>query len=382
VEGKPVTTRQPTRLTAEPLEERDVPSLLGTGGLPPTVPLSPPPAVTPPVAGLAVGYNSGSDARVRVYQTTTQFHDFKAFDDPQHFPTRVATGDVNGDGVPDVIATLGAITFSTGIRGGGVTVTVFDGTTLGQTTPRVIRSFNPFAIGTTGYNVAAGDLNHDGKADIVLGEDSGGSSVIVFSGADVVNTGAALTFLVTFPGIDDTGFLGGATVAVGDVNGDGTPDVIAGAGLGGGPRVALFDGTTIRLGQTPHHLVNDIFALDPSLRTGVNVGVIDANRDGRGDILVSRPSGTPEMVAVDATALLVHGTMTKLWDAPYGDPMSAGGVEVAVKDFDGDGRPDLAFANGDRAHVVVLRGAYLKPDGTASLGGSFDGPVTSGIWLG
>ncbi len=378
-----MTARKPTdRLRVEVLEDRTVPSILGSGGLPPTVPLSPPPAITPPVAGLAVGYNSGADARVRVYQSTTQFQDFKAFDDRQHFPVRVATGDVNGDGTPDVIATLGAITFSTGSRGGGATVTVFDGATLAQATPRVLRSFNPDGMmADEGFNVAAADFDHDGKADVVTSDDSG-TGVAVFSGADVVNTGATLSPMVRFSGILDPLFFGGVTVAVGDVDGDGTPDVAVGAGPTGGPRVSLWDGATIRHGQTPHTLCNDFFAFDVSLRTGVNVGVMDVNHDGRGDVLAGMASGSPRMIAVDGAALTgMGGTVSKLWDGLYGDPSSGGGVRMAVKDLDGDHRPDLAFTNSDRTAVVVWRGAFLSPSGTSSLGGSFDGPAT-GEWLG
>ena len=44
---------------------------------------------------------------------------------------------------------------------------------------------------------------------------------------------------------EDANFRGGARAAVGDVNGDGTPDLLVAAGFGGGPRVAIYNGKTV-----------------------------------------------------------------------------------------------------------------------------------------
>src|SRR5206468_12542343 len=64
---------------------------------------------------------------------------------------------------------------------------------------------------------------------------------------------------------------GGARAALGDVNEDGTPDLAVSAGFLGGPRTALFDGTTL-LG-TPARLVGDFVAFPGTdavtLRNGV-----------------------------------------------------------------------------------------------------------------
>ena len=79
---------------------------------------------------------------------------------------------------------------------------------------------------------------------------SSGSIFVTGTGpgsAPIVNvynaaTGALITSFDAFP----ASFTGGVRVAVGDVNGDGTPDIIAGAGPGGGPTVAVFDGKTFQ----------------------------------------------------------------------------------------------------------------------------------------
>ncbi|MBV8959482.1 MAG: FG-GAP repeat protein, partial [Actinobacteria bacterium] len=120
----------------------------------------------------------------------------------------VAVGDVNGDGIADIITGAGP--------GGGPHVEVFDGRT--HALLRSFFAFQPDFVG--GVNVAAADVNGDGKADIIVGSETGDSVVSVFSGADN-------SLLQNFRAYD-TGFGGGVFVAAGDVNGDGFADIITG----------------------------------------------------------------------------------------------------------------------------------------------------------
>jgi hypothetical protein len=96
-----------------------------------------------------------------------------------------------------------------------------------------VSAFSPTFTG--GIFVASGDVNGDGFADMIAGMDQGGApQVSIFSGLD----GSLLRSFLAF----GPSFAGGVRVAAGDVNGDGRADVIVGAGPGGLPEVRVFSG--------------------------------------------------------------------------------------------------------------------------------------------
>src|SRR5207248_2258175 len=117
--------------------------------------------------------------------------------------------------------------------GGGPRVTVLD-----RATGAVVRDF--FAFDPSfhgGVRVALADLTGDGTPDVIAAAGPGGGPhVKVFDGA----TGAVVREFFAY----GAGFTGGVFVAAADLNGDGTPDIITGAGPGGGPHVKVFDGKT------------------------------------------------------------------------------------------------------------------------------------------
>ena len=266
---------------------------------------------------------------------------------------RAVTADVNGDGTPDVIAVTGP--------GGGSQVRVIDGKTgtdLLDPTPVYEATF------TGGLYVAAADLDHDGRAEVIVSPDQGGGGrVTVLKIAD-----NSAQVVANFFGIDDPNFRGGARVAAADVNGDGTPDIVVGAGYGGGPRVAVFDGAAVAAG-TPRKLVNDFYAFGGSdaatLRNGVYVAAGDLNGDGKADLVFGGgPGGSPRVLVLDGAAVAADpaaAAAAPLANFFAGDPSQRGGARVAVKDVSTTGgTADLLVGSGvdTTAQVNVYAGGW------------------------
>ena len=126
-------------------------------------------------------------------------------------------------------------------------------------TPPPLDGWVPFPSFSGPVSLTSADLTADGVPDLVAAAGAGGGPhVRVRDGA----TGGELASFFAF----DPAFAGGVSVAVGDVTGDGTPDVVTGAGPGGGPHVKAFDGRTMAE-------VRNFFAGDPEYRGGVSVAV-------------------------------------------------------------------------------------------------------------
>ena len=299
-----------------------------------------------PLTVYGVGADIGGGPQVTVYPaapTTDGLHSYFAFDPSFRGGVRVASADLNTDGVADQVVATGP--------GQVVTVRVLDGKTGNE-----LFTTQPFENNFTGGAfVSAGDLTGDGIPDFVISPDVGGGPRVL------IYDGNGFGVVANFFGIDEPAFRGGARTAIADINGDGVGDLIVSAGFGGGPRVTIWDGASITAGK-PAQLAN-FFIFDSDFRNGVFVTAGDLDADGFADVIAGAgPGGLSRVFALSGRDLLDE-KVTPLADFVAGGTARQGGVRVAVADLDGDDRADIVTAAGSDSRIITYVGRSLSPDG-------------------
>lgn len=305
----------------------------------------------------AVGAGAGGQPQVVVHNADGSVRfSFLAFDSSFHGGVAVATGDVNGDGIEDIIVGAGP--------GAAPHVRVLSGANLAQ-----IHSFMAFDVAFTGgVNVAAGDVNGDGFADIIVGAGAGGGpQVAVYDG----KTGSLLQSFMAY----DTGFHGGVSVAAGDYNGDGKADIVTGAGPGGGPQVAVYSGMTSQILQS-------FYAFDSAFTGGVNVaaGQFDMNTSG------STPNVQPAIFAaagaggVPVVSVYNFDTTQQVGAFFAFEQESKSGVHIGSENSS-DGKTLLYVAPGSD-HAPATRVVDAETLGDTQNFNAFDPTFMGGVFIG
>jgi hypothetical protein len=219
---------------------------------------------------VAAGDTTGFQVQVLDVATRQALFSFDPYPG-YHGTVHVTTGDINGDHIPDLITTVGP--------GGPPHVKVFDGAT-----GALLESFLAFdATMTSGLSVAAADVNGDGLADVIVCPEANGPAHIkVFSAGNQL-----MDSFYAFP----PSFLGGATVAAGDTNGDGKAEIMVAAGRGGNGHIVVFAGPNL-------NMVSSFLPFGPGYASDVSLAAGDFDGDGLAELAVGVGTGGPPWVTV------------------------------------------------------------------------------------
>ncbi|MDP3244878.1 MAG: putative glycoside hydrolase [bacterium] len=176
-----------------------------------------------------------------------------------------------------------------------------------------------------GLNFAFGDVNGDGRKEIVVaGEQSGGGEVRVYRDSGELLVLPWRTF--------GNKYKGGVNLAVGDLENDGQAEVIVGAGQGGGPQVRIFS-------YQGRLLSGGFFAYDPRWRGGVRLAAGDLNGDGKAEIVTAPGQGDLPQIKVFNSRGQTISTGFLAFDA-----RNKSGLWPAVADLDKDGKMEIVVA--------------------------------------
>ncbi len=247
----------------------------------------------------------------------------------------LAVADFNGDGNLDVAAGADFFSIVTMLGDGQGHLQHLQISNAGGITPRAF---------------AVADFNGDGHLDVAamgpFATRGGELNILLGNGAG--------TFTAATPGIS----LWNLTVnslATGDFNGDGKPDLVAITTLGATQTVAVLFGNGDETFQSP------VYYAVPG--GGASVYVADFNGDGKPDLAVTPPLPAPGDAAPKTISILL-GNGNGTFGAPTAVQVGNQPSSLAVADFNGDGKPDLAVVvapTGTAGAVAILLG---KGDGT------------------
>ncbi|MCR4280455.1 MAG: VCBS repeat domain-containing M23 family metallopeptidase [Candidatus Komeilibacteria bacterium] len=226
---------------------------------------------------IITGAGRGGGPHIRIFGAERQpLGGFMAYDDRFRGGVDVALGDIDGNGSLEIITAPG--------QGGGPHIRIFDkkGNVLNQ-----FMAYNPAWRG--GVNIAAADLDGDGKAEIITGAGAGGGPHVRVFNAD----GQLLTEVFAYA----AGFRGGVDVAAVPAGLLTKGFVITSPGQGGGPHIRVFNNDL--------QLNSEFMAYAPEARFGVRLSAAKSTSYGIKIMTMPASNGGPHLRIFSPTGLVI-----------------------------------------------------------------------------
>lgn len=202
---------------------------------------------------------TNGQGQISIWQKGKKIKSFYPYGKEFTKETFFAVGDVTGGNGREIVTSPGS--------GGGPLVKIFNNQ--GKALTPGFMAFDKKFKG--GLNIALGDMNSDGKSEIVVAAGKGGGPhVQVYD-----SRGRLLSSFFAY----EANFRGGVRVATGDLNNDGKKEIITVPNSGLPPLVKIF--------SAQGKLLGNFLAYEDKVQDGLVVSVSDVNRDGKDEILVS-----------------------------------------------------------------------------------------------
>ncbi len=260
---------------------------------------------------LITGAGIGGGPQLSVYENKKLISRFFAFDKNLRNGVSVASGSLDGDGKSQIIVGSGP--------GSQPEVRIFN--LLGQQRVKFLAYRANF---NGGINVTAGDINNDGRDEIITAPYSkGGPHVKIFS-----STGELVGQFFAH----DENYRGSLSLTTADINDDGRQEIIVGLGANTLPLVKAYD--------YRGSLVHQFFAFDLNYRSGLSVSSGDVDNDRNEEIIVSPLSGYRPLIKVFSKIGAVKSEFLA-----YPESIKVG-IRTSVGDFNHDGLMEIITGQG------------------------------------
>ncbi len=203
--------------------------------------------------------------------------------------------------------------------------------------PHAVGQVVPYVGYTGSVSVFLAELNDDGRPDAITGAGPGASPHVTVID---VQSGNVLHSFYAF----DPAFKGGISVSAGDFNNDGFKDIVVVSGPGARTHVKVFDSRDLTEIASFYP-----FEVSENSNGGASASIGDVDGDGLKDLIMGAAPGTSPYVSIFDTGTLALKKRFLAYDAAF-----LGGINVSAGDLKGDSVEEIAVgSNNSEAHVTV-----------------------------